>query len=209
MNYHPFGGVTVWRERELPFMQVVNSQQQDEWAHAQLGDSRAFAGQYARHADRVYSHCLQRGCSHQDAEDLTAEVFALAWQNRSKVHYHDEAGILPWLLVTGNNLLRHRSRALARARKNIERLLPERGSADTAVEVTDRAEQHCNLQRLATVLETLRPGDQDLIQLCIIQGFTPTTVAAVLGVQPGTVRVRLSRALDRARRAFTTQTFNY
>jgi len=184
------------------YVQVEDSQQQDEWIRAQSGDATAFAGQYARHADRVYSHCLQRSCTNEDAEDLTAEVFVLAWQNRARVRYHDDAGILPWLLVTANNLLRHRHRGLARARKNMERIAPESSGENAAVAITNRAEERHYLELLAAVLKNLRPRDQELIQLCIIAELSPTTVAVALSLPPGTVRVRLSRALDRARRAF-------
>lgn len=69
-------------------------------------DREAYAEIYRAHSSQVFTHFLQRGVARADAEDLTAEVFAIAWRRRAVVEPHPAAGMLPWLLGTANNLIK-------------------------------------------------------------------------------------------------------
>ena len=90
------------------------------WARVLAGEPAAYADLYRRHADRVFTHCFRRLADRTDAEDVTAEAFAEVWRQRDRVQLDDEAGLLPWLLGTANNLLRRQQRerriGLSRAR---------------------------------------------------------------------------------------------
>lgn len=150
------------------------------------------------------SHLYQRTLSLPDSEDLTAEVFVVVWRRREEVWIHPDAGLLPWLLGTANNLLRQRRRSLLRARRLLDRVSPLLDEPDPADHVVERAEQ---LQRAAAVgaaLRRLRIRDQEVIQWCIVQGLSPTTLAQMTGEPAASVRSRLSRALVRARKIFVS-----
>ena len=71
---------------------------------------------------------------------------------------------------------------------------------DIAEHAANVAEDDYYVALLATVLQKLSADDQDIIQLCVLQGLPSTVVARITGTRPGTVRSRLSRALSRARR---------
>ena len=171
----------------------------DVWARARQHDGAAFAELYRLHADRVYTHLYQRTRSRDDSEDLTAEVFATAWRKRETVGVHPTAGILPWLLLCANHLLRNRGRSIGRARQLLAKVPRVVVEPDVAQGVVDDAEDKWNLHVLSEILTTLRPADQDVIQLCVVQGIAPQTVAELSGERAGTVRSRLSRALARVR----------
>lgn len=170
------------------------------WAKAAAGDGAVFARFYDRHANRVFSHCYRRLGSRQDAEDLVAEVFALAWRHRDRVTPHGDADILPWLLTTANNLLRHHHRSVARARLMLESVPRDRSIPDFSDDVVDQAARRQELALIADVLDQLSRPEREIIVLCVLDGVHPTDLAAATGEPPGSVRSRLSRALARARR---------
>jgi len=160
------------------------------------------AGLYDRHATAVFNHCLQRLGSRADAEDITAEVFIVALQSGSGVVPHPAAGLRPWLLAVANNLLRRhvRRRAVA-ARVDLRLRAEARDVPDIAEHVVDASADLHYLHIVHAILLELPIADRELIQLCVLQGISPSAVAEVTGSRPGTVRSRLSRALRRARQA--------
>jgi len=50
-------------------------------------------------------------------------------------------------------------------------------------------------------LDQLSPDDREILYLFLIDKFSTTQIAAMLGIRPGAVRVRLSRARERFRAA--------
>ncbi len=163
------------------------------------GESAAYADLYRRHADRVFTHCFRRTADRTDAEDLTAEVFTQVWRQRDGVHLDEDAGLLPWLLGTANNLLRRRHRDRSAVVRLVTRLPVDARSEDHADDVAADLDDMADLRRLSRILRNLADRDREVIYLCVIEGLTPTAVAKVFGEPAGTVRARLSRALQRAR----------
>ena len=183
-------------------MAVPLAADDDCWARALAGDPSGMAQLYDRHATAVYNHCFQRLGSRHDAEDITAEVFIVALQSGSGVTPHPKAGLRPWLLAVANNLLRRHVRTQAVAARGERRLRAElRDVADIAELVVDASADLYYLHVVHAILQDLPVADRELIQLCVLQGIAPGAVADVTGSRPGTVRSRLSRALQRARRA--------
>jgi RNA polymerase sigma factor (sigma-70 family) len=172
------------------------------WEQAAAGDVSAFASFYERHADRVFAHCYSRVGSRVDAEDLTSRVFEITWRRRTQVRPDEEAGILPWLLATANNVISEHSRAVTRASMLTKRLPPVEPEPDHASIVADRDELDHEMRLAMIVLRELRPADRDVIELCVLHGLSPTAAARVTGASPSTVRTRLARALVRARRLY-------
>lgn len=169
------------------------------WRQAAAGDRTAFESFYLRHADTVYTHCLARARSVADAQDLTADVFEIAWTSRSNVTYHqDSADILPWLLATANNLLHSHHRA-TRRRPSTRLFGRDEPMPDIADLLADDAQLRDDLALAMAVLRGLKPEDQDVIEMCVTRGIAPGVVAKEMGVPASTMRTRLGRALARAR----------
>jgi RNA polymerase sigma-70 factor (ECF subfamily) len=171
------------------------------WEQAAAGNADAFATFYERHADRVFAHCVYRSGSRADAEDVTAEVFALAWRERVKVRFSAEADILPWLLTTATNLILEQQRKAARGRRAARRVTVE-DEPDIAAAIADQDELQRDQQRALRVLGELSPADREVIELCVVNGLAPSAVAVGLNAPASTIRNRLSRALGRARAAY-------
>jgi RNA polymerase sigma-70 factor (ECF subfamily) len=170
------------------------------WSEVLAGDRDALGVLYERHATAVFNHCFQRLLSRTDSEDLTIEVFLTALRAGDHVRPHAEGGMRPWLLGVANTLLRRHRSATARFYRLSLALPFGRDEPDIAELVAEADADRYHLTVLAAVLGGLSPGDQDIIQLCVLQGIPPAVVAGFTGRRAGTVRSQLSRALERARR---------
>jgi RNA polymerase sigma factor (sigma-70 family) len=184
-------------------MQVRDSGAADPAEQPDLPHDRHWnADLYRRHSAAVHTHFRQRGVGWSDAEDLTAEVFAIAWRRRDDVVPHPTAGMLPWLLGTANHLLRDRSRSIARAHRALARITDPVSAPDIAEDLVASAQDRARIEILAGVLHQLTVPEQEVIQFCVLRGLSPGVVADVTAEPASTVRARLSRALDKARAAY-------
>lgn len=169
------------------------------WERLQRGDPAAFTAIYDLYAQRVFNHCYRRLLSRTDAEDLTAEVFAVAWRRRADIRLVDGSGGLPWLLVTANHLTHRHQLKAKRARILLAKLPNLTETADHAMLTVDQLADEHALVLISAVLQKLSRRDRDVVQLCVLDGLTPSEVAAISGEPSSSVRSRLSRALARAR----------
>lgn len=169
-----------------------------EWADAARGDGEAFGRIFDRHRDRVFRHSLRLVPTASDADDVVAVAFLEAWRRRQQLRFVD-GSMLPWLLVTATNAAHNLSRASRRYRALLARLPVDEHAADHA-DLYDQGEAHVALRSLSLT-------DQQVVSLCILQGYSERDAAAALGVPAGTVKSRLSRAKRRLADQLTPTTF--
>src|SRR5581483_7709811 len=103
----------------------------------------------------------------------------------------------PWLLRIVANEARNRRRGRTR-RTRVELRLAARGSAD-APSPEDAALADEERAARATAVSRLSDRDRAVIALRYFGGLSEAETAAALGVAVGTVKSRLSRALERLR----------
>ncbi len=150
-----------------------------------------FAGEVACHLTAVYRYFVRRA-PQQDADDLTAEVFAIAWRRRDDV---TRGGELPWLYTTARYVLsNHRRRAAIMPLHPV----PELSTPDHA----DRAARRDELTR---VLLRLKPRDRDILLLHAWEGLDGEQLAAVLGITRTGAQAALSRARAKFRAAWRAE----
>ena len=151
---------------------------------------------YAEHGGAVLAYGLRRGASAEDAADLVAEVFLVAWRRIGDVPGGEEARL--WLYGVARHALANQRRG-ERRRSRLGEALREHVRALPApvVEPVDPA-----LQR---ALRSLPEIDRGLLALIAWEGLTPTQAAKVLGLHPATARARLHRARGRLRRALAEE----
>ncbi|NEN06450.1 RNA polymerase sigma factor [Diaminobutyricibacter tongyongensis] len=160
------------------------------------GDGQAFGRLYDRHRDRVFRHVLRLSDSRSDAEDLVALVFVEAWRRQGSVRVV-EGSVLPWLLVTANNLARNERRARRRYRAVLPRIAPPVPEPDHADEIAERLGAVERATAVRSAFDRLGPRDQEILAPCVLDELSTSEVAATLGVPVGTVKSRLSRAKQR------------
>jgi RNA polymerase sigma-70 factor, ECF subfamily len=142
-----------------------------------------FRAAYKRHAPAVWRYLARRLGDDDLAEDLTSEVFVVAWRRR-----HDApADSLPWLYGVARRVLANDRRA-ARAHASRIRALADH----LAVAAPDEPSG-----ALAAALAGLRERDREVLLLSAWEGLEPHELATALGIRPATARVRLHRARRR------------
>lgn len=123
-----------------------------------------------------------------EAEDAVQEALVKAW--RALGRFREGEPFRPWLLAIVANEARNRRRSAGR------RLgLALRAAAEPLEDAVDR-------KALLDALATL-PEDAATVLVCrYLLGLSEEETAVALGVAPGTVKSRTSRALERLRESY-------
>jgi RNA polymerase sigma-70 factor (ECF subfamily) len=123
----------------------------------------------------------------EEARDVMAETFTVAWRRLEQVPAGDEA--LPWLIGTARKLLANRRRAAATRSREAE-IGPRAAIPDHADDVAGTAD-------LVAAFNRLSDGDREVLGLVAWDDLRPADAAAVLGISGPTFSVRLHRARRR------------
>ena len=176
---------------------------EDLVGRARLGDGAAFCALVDRH--RIVALRVGYTIAGQEAEDAVQEAMVKAFRHLDR--FRAGSPFRPWLLAIVANEARNRRRAghrhLALALKVRERTAPAlaavAGSAEDDYLVRDQ-------QGLLLAAVTALPDrDREIVALRYFAGLTEAETAAALDCPTGTVKSRLSRALDRLRLALTEE----
>jgi RNA polymerase sigma-70 factor (ECF subfamily) len=142
----------------------------------------------------LLAYVLRRSRSAEDAADVLAETYLIAWQKLEKVPKGDRARL--WLFGVARNLLlkgagRHRSGDAL-----VERLANELRSAEPVHSPVEDERR----EALCAVLAALPVTDREILTMTAWEGLTPKQIAKVMGTSANVVRVRLHRARARLKR---------
>jgi RNA polymerase sigma factor (sigma-70 family) len=151
-----------------------------------LRDDAWFEELFRAHATAVYRYFVRR-TAHGDAEDLAADVLAVAWRRRDDVPAGAE---LPWLYRTAGYVLANHRR---KGRPVPVSDLPESMDDD------DPATYTLTDERVREALAALSPRDRRILLLNAWEGLAGDALAAVLGISRGGADAALSRARARLR----------
>ena len=145
------------------------------------GDPRedVFRRLYAAHFDCVLGYALRRTSRAEDAADVTAETFLVAWRRLSHVPAGDAAR--PWLYGVARRQLANQRRGELRRRR-----LGERLRRDLSVVVPDLSDQVVQDHVVDAAMSRLSARDEEVLQLHLWEGLEPREIGEVLGL-PGTV----------------------
>jgi RNA polymerase sigma-70 factor (ECF subfamily) len=160
-------------------------------------DPDAFTSFYLAHVERVQRFVARRVSDTHLAADLTAEVFLAAVD--SAASYRPDRGVPEaWLIGVARNVVNAEFRRMSRDRDVVRRISGRRLlDADSIAEIEERIDAEHEARILYEALATLRPRDRALMELVSVDGLSVTEAAAVLGLKPGTARVRLHRSRAR------------
>ena len=164
---------------------------------AQRGDTYAYEELVRMHQGIAFRTAFLITGSAADAEEAAHEAFIKAF--RSLGRFRLDAPFRPWVLAIVANEARNRVRSATRREALAARAAQEArpGDAAPSPEAAVLADE-----RRALLLDAVnRLGqDQRLVVSCrYFLDLSEEETAQVLGIRPGTVKSRLSRALDRLR----------
>jgi len=149
-------------------------------------DDAWFEGLFRTHATALYRYFVRRG-PRDDADDLTAEVLAVAWRRRDDV---PDGAELPWLYRTaGFVLANHRRKG---------RPVPVGEVPEEADEADPETLALVDIE-VRAVLGALNPRDRRILLLHAWEGLDGEQLAEVLGISRGGADAALSRARVRLR----------
>jgi len=160
------------------------------------GDGEAFGTLYLRHLDSIYRYIYFRIGDTAEAEDLTEEVFARAWEALPG-YQPREYRFISWLYRIAHNLTVDHHRRLKPALLDNVDENPEavtRHSPEKIVEETQ------SLEKLSAAIQELNDDEQQVITLRYIEGLSHEEVAAIIGKSNEASRVIQHRALARLSR---------
>jgi RNA polymerase sigma-70 factor (ECF subfamily) len=146
---------------------------------------------FATHARGVYRYARSR-LPAAEAEDVVAEVFAIAWRK----------GELPdnpraWLLGVARRVMANQVRAQHR-----RTALAERVRTHPAPASNDDVRLIGELDELRRAVDLLRPADREVIALLAAAELSTAEVAQVLGCPTAVAATRVHRARRRLRAAY-------
>ena len=171
---------------------------------ARRGDVDAYESLVRRYQELAFrtAYLITRDAA--EAEDVAQEAFVKAYLALDR--FNPGASFRPWLLQIVANEARNRRQAAARRLKLTIRAGTVRPTGDPAPspEATILAVEQ--QQTLLTALTRLREPDRLVIACRYFLDLSVAETAAVLDCRPGTVKSRLSRALDRLRDSLSAAT---
>ncbi|SBT37399.1 RNA polymerase sigma factor [Micromonospora auratinigra] len=156
-------------------------------------DEDRFRRVYAAEFAPLLAYAVRRVVQPEDAADVVAETFLVAWRRRRDLPGDGEARL--WLYGVARRVLANHHRGGARRQRLGDRLRQRIGAAfagDPGSEVPARLDVRAALGRLGEL-------DREVLLLSVWEGLAPREAATVLGVSPAVVRSRLSRARARLR----------
>ncbi|KJE76739.1 RNA polymerase sigma factor [Ferrimicrobium acidiphilum] len=153
---------------------------------------------------KILAYALRRVPSTEDAADVLAETFTIAWRRLDQVPEGD--GALLWLYGVARNVIRNDLRSRQRRSQLMGRIARHVPEAKWSVVARDE-------ERLVALacLQGLHEDDQEVLMLTAWEGLAPVAVAKVLACSPGAARARIHRArrrLDQAILAANTDAGN-
>ena len=152
-----------------------------------------YAGAYRK----VLAYSIQRTPSREDADEVVAETFLVAWRRLEDVLAADNS--LAWLFGVAYRVLANQRRQQER-RERLELRLGagvEQSFPDTAHR---RVESRDLLVEVTELLNELPPRYQEVLRLTAYQGCSPVEIASILQIPPSLARTLLYRARRRLRR---------
>ena len=151
------------------------------------------------HQDVAFRTAWLVAGSAAEAEDAAQEAFVKAW--KALPRFRRGAPFRPWLLSIVANEARNRRRSAGRRAAIEDRAelpLAEPGPEASALAGDDRA-------RVVGALRSLREEERLAIACRYFLDLSEEETAAAMGVRRGTVKSRLSRALERLRAELEVQ----
>ena len=175
------------------------------YAHA-MTDAQQFEVFMRNYQNMVFSTAMRLLASHQDAEDVTQEVFLRAYERFDQLR--DSPTVGGWLKTVARNLsLNHLSRYRSRwsffselfggGREDNEEHEMEFPAGDSGQEMLDQTEQRVMVEQ---ALQNLPVAQRVPLVLFHFEELTYGEIAAKLGVSLGKVKIDIFRGREALRR---------
>ena len=138
----------------------------------------------------LLGYALRRTTAPEDAADVVAETFLVAWRRLGDVPSGADAR--PWLFGVARRTLSNQTRGALRRSQLADRLR-------AALVVDNAAPASSDADVIAAAMDRLDGADREILRLTGCEGLSPSEIAVVMAIPPATARTRLHRARRRLR----------
>jgi RNA polymerase sigma-70 factor (ECF subfamily) len=160
---------------------------------ARAGDVEAYGALVRR-----YQHDARRTAAAigdlDDADDAAQDAFVRAFGSLHR--FRPDAPFRPWLLTIVANVARNQRRSSTRRTRAATRLGEDRAGDDAAPSAEAAALADDHRRGVRTALAALPDRYREVVACRYLLDLSEAETAEVLGLPRGTVKSRLSRALD-------------
>jgi RNA polymerase sigma-70 factor (ECF subfamily) len=156
------------------------------------GDARALEILFDRYADRALALAVRLTETREDAEEVTADAFVLAFR-RARTLREEATTFGPWLFAIVRNLAAEKRRQLRLPTLS----LAEPGAeqiADAGRQPDEEAERRAEREALLAALETLPEEWKTALTLCDLEDVPHAEAAVALGRSVAATKSLLYRA---------------
>ena len=161
---------------------------------ARNGDMAAWEPLVLVHQESVFRYAYLLLGDPDDAEDIAQETFMRAW--RYLARFDPARPLRPWLLSITSNLASNRRRSTGRYLTALMRAFRDEPPPATPEE---KSTQRMQAGHLREAVQTLNTADQQVVYLRYFLDLSVAETAEALNIAQGTVKSRLSRALEKLR----------
>ena len=157
------------------------------------GDDRALAILYQRHGLAVLRYLIGLLGDQQQAEEIVQDVMMTLWQKAAG--FRQESSVRTWLLTIARNKAlnaRTRQHAPNGSLVSLDDAMP---LADKSLLPGEQMMQAAEHDQMRAALALLSEAQRETLELIFYHALSGPEAARVLGVAPGTIKSRLSRAL--------------
>jgi len=160
------------------------------------GDQTAFTFLLNHFWNEVFNFILKRTSNEADAEDITIETFAKAFDKL--ISYNEKYAFNTWLIAIAKNvhidLIRKRKNAHFLELNNDDEEQYYKNIADETPSIEDELIRKQNLNTLLNLIKQLKPHYQEVIQLRYFQELSYNEIAEILEEPLNNVKIKLLRA---------------
>jgi RNA polymerase sigma-70 factor, ECF subfamily len=145
---------------------------------------------------RVAAYAVRRTVNADDAADVVAETFAIAWRRLETVP-DGERGV-PWLFGVARKVIANRIRRTTSQSVIVRQLARQ-------IAASNPTSENLDAERLAALsaLDQLTDADREILMLVAWDGLTSQELGWVLGCTSTAARIRLQRARAHLNRAWS------
>jgi len=158
------------------------------------GDTAAWEALMRAHQEAVFRLAYLIVGDPDDAEDVAQETFLRAWKHLRG--FDATRPLRPWLLSIASNLSSNRRRSAGRYFAALTRAFRDEPAPAT---VEDKSSEKSQADELWKAVQKLNMQDQQIVYLRYFLNLPIAEAAQVLQVAEGTIKSRLSRALEKLR----------
>jgi len=162
--------------------------------HAANCDASAWEPLVLAHQEAVFRLAYLLLGDPDDAEDIAQETFLRAWNYLRR--FDPTRSLRPWLLSIASNLASNRRRSAGRYLAALTRAFRDEPSVAS---IEEKSAQDMEARHLWKAVQNLSLPDQQIVYLRYFLDLSVAETAEVLQVAEGTVKSRLSRALEKLR----------